>query len=209
MINNSTDCLLVVDVQNDFCAGGALEVPSGEDVVDIINALAGQFEHRVLIQDWHPHGHESFASSHDGKFPFESVELHYGSQVLWPDHCAQGTKGAEFHAELKTDDVELIIRKGCRRGIDSYSAFFENDRTTPTGLSGYLRDRGFSRVFLAGLATDFCVAYSALDARSEGFEALLIEDACRAINLDNSLANAFTEMETAGVRRIGTADLFA
>ena len=208
MIDNHSDCLLIIDVQNDFCAGGALEVPDGYAVVEIINTLAGRFDHRILTQDWHPYGHHSFASSHDGSFPFETTELSYGSQVLWPDHCMQGTNGAEFHPELKTDDVELVLRKGFRREIDSYSAFFENDRKTPTGLSGYLKNRGFSKIYMAGLATDFCVAYSALDGRREGFDVVLIEDACRAINLDNSLANAMQQMRDAGVQVISAESLF-
>jgi nicotinamidase/pyrazinamidase len=208
MIDNNTDCLLIVDVQNDFCAGGALEVPDGDAVVDIINTLAGRFDHRILTQDWHPASHNSFASSHPGKFPFETVELDYGTQVLWPDHCVQGSHGAEFHKDLKTDDVELIIRKGFRRQIDSYSAFFENDHKTPTGLSGYLQNRGFKRLLMVGLATDFCVAYSALDAIKEGFDVILIEDACRGIDLDNSVASAMASMTEAGVECIQAATLF-
>ena len=193
------DLLLVIDVQNDFCSGGALAVPDGEAVVPVINELAGRFGHVVLTQDWHPGGHLSFASSHAGRQPFETIELDYGTQVLWPDHCVQGTAGAAFHADLALPQAELILRKGFRPAIDSYSAFFENDQTTPTGLGGYLRERGLGRVFLCGLATDFCVQFSALDARRLGFETVLIEDACRAIDLEGSLAAARTKMDEAGV----------
>jgi nicotinamidase/pyrazinamidase len=207
MINNQTDCLIVVDVQNDFCAGGALEVPDGDDVVATINELSMKFDHRILTQDWHPVGHTSFASSHPGKSPFDVVAMEYGDQVLWPDHCVQGSAGAEFHTQLNTESAELIIRKGFVPTIDSYSAFFENDKTTPTGLSGYLRTRNFERVFIAGLATDFCVAYSALDACDEGFSVFLVEDACRAIDLEGSLANAIQQMVDAGVIRIQSTQL--
>lgn len=193
------DLLLVIDVQNDFCSGGALAVPEGETVVPVINALAGRFGHIVLTQDWHPAGHLSFASSHPGRQPFETAELGYGPQVLWPDHCVQGSQGAAFHAELALPQAELVLRKGFRPAIDSYSAFFENDQKTPTGLGGYLRERGLGRVFLCGLATDFCVQFSALDARRLGFETVLIEDACRAIDLEGSLAAARAEMAEAGV----------
>ena len=209
MINNQSDCLIVVDVQNDFCAGGALEVPDGDTVVSIINELSRKFQHRLLTQDWHPAGHTSFASSHRGKSSFDVVAMDYGDQVLWPDHCVQGSAGARFHPELDTEDAELIIRKGFVSTIDSYSAFFENDRITPTGLSGYLRTRNFERVFLAGLATDFCVAFSALDACAEGFTVFMVEDACRAIDLDGTLANAIQQMDDAGVSRIQSAQLQA
>ncbi len=202
MPDNNRDCLVVMDVQNDFCPGGALAVPEGDAVVAIVNALRDRFAHCVLTQDWHPAGHLSFASSHPGKAPFETTDMDYGVQVLWPDHCVQGSQGAAFHADLDTDGAELVIRKGFRREIDSYSAFYENDRRTPTGLSGYLRSRGFQRLYLAGLATDFCVAYSALDARREGFEVILVEDACRAIDLEGSLAAALEQMEAAGVERV-------
>ncbi len=207
MIENASDCLIIIDVQNDFCAGGALEVPDGDSVVPIINSLAGIFKNRLATQDWHPSGHESFASSHAGKFPFETIPVGYGEQVLWPDHCVQETHGAEFHSELKVDDLQLIVRKGFRRHIDSYSAFYENDKITPTGLTGYLKNRGFQNIYLAGLATDFCVAYSALDARKEGFDVFVIEDACRAIDLDNSLATAIQQMDDAGVVRINSTTL--
>jgi len=183
-----TDLLLVVDAQNDFCPGGKLAVPNGDEVVPLINRLAEKFTHVVLTQDWHPAGHLSFASSHPGKKPFETITVAYGPQVLWPDHCIQGTPGAEFHEDLDIPGAELIVRKGFRPTIDSYSAFFENDHRTPTGLAGYLRERGFRRLFLAGLAFDFCVRYSAEDAHREKFEVVVIEDACRAINVDGSLA---------------------
>ena len=207
MIDNSTDCLLVIDVQNDFCAGGALAVPDGDAVVGIINTIAGKFKHQLLTQDWHPAGHGSFASSQDGKSPFDLVAVDYGDQVLWPDHCVQGSHGAEFHPELETHGAELILRKGFRSSIDSYSAFFENDRSTPTGLTGYLRTRGIGMLFMAGLAADYCVAYTAVDACVQGFTVYVIEDACRAIDIDGSLANAIQKMDDAGVRRIQSADL--
>ncbi len=201
------DLLLVIDVQNDFCSGGALAVPEGEAVVPAINALAGRFGHIVLTQDWHPAGHRSFASSHPGRQPFETTELDYGTQVLWPDHCVQGTPGAAFHADLTLPRAELVLRKGFRPAIDSYSAFFENDQTTPTGLGGYLRERGLARVFLCGLATDFCVQFSALDARRLGFETVLIEDACRAIDLEGSLAAARAKMAEAGVVTVAAGQI--
>ena len=193
------DLLLVVDPQNDFCPGGALAVPEGDEIMPRINRLAERFNHVVVTQDWHPAGHGSFASSHSGKAPFETVEMAYGTQVLWPDHCVQGTPGAAFHSDLALPQAELIIRKGFRKEIDSYSAFYENDRRTPTGLAGYLRERGVSRLHICGLATDFCVAYSAQDAASEGFEVVVLEDACRAIDLEGSLAAAMTAMREAGV----------
>ena len=195
------DVLIIVDAQNDFCSTGALAVPQGEAIVPVANRVARHFSHVLATQDWHPAGHLSFASSHEGKQPFERIEAFYGGQMLWPDHCVQGTQGAAFHCDLDLRRVELVIRKGFRPEIDSYSAFYENDRRTPTGLSGYLREREFRRVFLAGLATDYCVHYSALDARREGFDVVVIEDACRAIDLEGSLARAFSEMNEAGVRR--------
>ena len=195
----SANLLLVIDVQNDFCPGGALAVPEGDQVVPVINRLSGRYEHIVMTQDWHPPGHQSFASSHAGKQPFEMIQVAYGDQVLWPDHCVQDTPGASFHPDLELPRAELVIRKGFRKEIDSYSAFYENDHETPTGLAGYLRERGFSRLAICGLATDFCVFYSAIDARREGFEVMLIEDACRAIDLDGSLAKAMAEMTAAGV----------
>ncbi|MGI9303534.1 MAG: bifunctional nicotinamidase/pyrazinamidase [Gammaproteobacteria bacterium] len=209
MIDDNKDCLLIIDVQNDFCPGGALEVPNGDEVVEVINALGQKFDHKLLTQDWHPARHQSFASAHAGKAPFEVIELAYGDQVLWPDHCVQGTQGAAFHKALNVDGAELVIRKGFRRTIDSYSAFFENDKATPTGLSGYLRTRGFERIFMAGLATDFCVAYSALDATSQGFDVVLIEDACRAIDLDGSLAAMKAQMNEAGVEFMQSGQISA
>lgn len=193
------DALILVDIQNDFCPGGALAVPDGDAVVPLANRLSRIFPATVLTQDWHPAGHGSFASSHPGKAPFDSTEMPYGTQVLWPDHCVQGSPGAEFHPALELTRAELIVRKGFNPMIDSYSAFYENDRRTPTGLAGYLRERGFRRVFLAGLALDFCVAYSAEDAVRCGFEAVLIEDACRAIDLNGSLAAAKERMAGLGV----------
>ena len=183
-----SDVLLVVDVQNDFCPNGNLPVPHGDEVVPTINRLAGRFRHVVLTQDWHPPGHHSFASSHSGKRPFDIVTVAYGQQILWPDHCVQGTTGAQFHDGLQIPHAELVLRKGFRSTIDSYSAFYENDRKTPTGLVGYLRERGLTRIFVAGLAFDFCVRYSAEDARREGFSVTVIEDACRGIGVEGSVA---------------------
>ena len=180
------DVLLVVDVQNDFCPGGGLAVPRGDEIVPVINRLGRQFAHVVLTQDWHPPGHLSFASSNPGTQPFQTVAVSYGPQVMWPDHCVQGTRGAEFRADVNIPHAELVLRKGYHRAINSYSAFYENDRKTHTGLAGYLRERGFTRVFMAGLAFDFCVRYSAEDAHREGFKVVVIEDACRAIDLDGS-----------------------
>jgi nicotinamidase/pyrazinamidase len=200
---DEADLLLVIDVQNDFCGGGALAVPDGDAVVPVINRLAGHFAHVALTQDWHPGGHSSFATSHPGKAPFETIAMPYGAQTLWPDHCIQGAPGAGFHPQLDLQRAELVIRKGFRTGIDSYSAFFENDRTTPTGLAGYLRERGFGRVFMAGLATDFCVNYSAVDARRLGFDVVLIEAGCRGIDLGGSLDAAWAGMAEAGVQRLG------
>lgn len=197
-IADATDVLVVIDVQNDFCPGGALAVADGDAVVPVINRLARRFAHVVLTQDWHPPGHGSFASTHPGRKPFETAILSYGQQALWPDHCVQATRGAEFHPALDIPHAELVLRKGYRQAIDSYSAFFENDRVTPTGLGGYLRERGLSHVHLCGLATDFCVHYSALDARRLGFRATVIENACRAIDLAGSLAAARNAMTGAG-----------
>jgi len=201
------DVLLVVDVQKDFCEGGTLAVREGDAVVPLVNDLARRFPHTILTQDWHPAGHQSFASSHAGKKPFDVIEVSYGPQVLWPDHCVQGTDGAAFHDALKVPQAELIVRKGCDPAIDSYSAFYENDRRTPTGLSGYLRERGFKRVFLAGLALDFCVRYSAEDARKRGFDAIVIEDACRAIDMNGSLAETWQSFADCGVTAIGRSSL--
>lgn len=185
---SDNDVLLVVDVQNDFCPGGRLAVPNGDEVVPVINALARRFAHVVLTQDWHPAGHSSFASSHPGKQPYDTITVSYGPQVLWPDHCVQDTSGAVFRSDLDIPQAELVLRKGYHRTIDSYSAFFENDRSTRTGLTGYLRERGLTRVFIAGLAFDFCVRYSAEDAHREGFETVVIEDACRGIDIGGSVA---------------------
>ncbi|MBI3635802.1 MAG: nicotinamidase [Candidatus Rokubacteria bacterium] len=202
-----TDVLLVVDVQNCFVPGGTLPVKEGDQIVPLINRLAAGFRHVVLTQDWHTPGHVSFASSHAGKKPFETTSLPYGTQMLWPDHCVQGTKDAELHPDLKIPHAELIIRKGYRQGVDSYSAFKEADGKTPTGLAGYLRERGLKRVFLVGLATDFCVAWSALDARKAGFAAVVIEDATRGIDAGGSLGKAWADMTGAGVGRIKSTDI--
>ena len=199
------DLLLVVDVQNDFLPGGALAVSGGDAVVPLINLLALHFAHVTLTQDWHPAGHLSFASSHPGRQPFEIIALPYGPQVLWPDHCVQGSPGARFASSLAVPQAELIVRKGYRREIDSYSAFCEADGKTRTGLAGYLRERGIERVFMVGLATDFCVAYSALDGRAADFAVVVIEDACRAIDLGGSLAAAWERMNSAGVVRAQSA----
>lgn len=213
------DVLLVIDVQRDFCAGGRLAVQDGDAVVEPINKLMAQFPHVVLTQDWHPAGHSSFASSYLGRAIYETIQMSYGPQTLWPDHCVQGTPGAGFHPGLKVaglrgeedeppggTHVELIVRKGFRPEIDSYSAFFENDRRTPTGLAGYLRERGLQRIFLAGLAYDFCVRYSALDAVRSGFSAVVIEDACRAVGLPGAVDAAESEFAEAGVQRVSLAD---
>ncbi|MYM55519.1 bifunctional nicotinamidase/pyrazinamidase [Thalassovita mangrovi] len=195
-----TQALIVIDVQNDFCPGGALAVPGGDDIVPGINALMDDFDAVVLTQDWHPIDHSSFASQHAGKAPLEMIDMAYGPQVLWPDHCVQGSEGAAFHAGLNTDRADQVLRKGFRRTIDSYSAFFENDQTTPTGLEGYLRTRGIEKLTLVGLATDFCVNFSAVDAAKLGFDVTVRTDLCRAIDLDGSLAAAMAGMQDAGVR---------
>lgn len=194
------DVLLVVDIQNDFCPGGSLAVPHGDEVVPLINALAAKFAHVVLTQDWHPPGHLSFASSHPGKRPFQTIGVAYGTQILWPDHCVQGTSGAAFRDDLHIPHAELVLRKGYHREIDSYSAFYENDRKTPTGLAGYLRERGFTRTFLAGLAFDFCVRYSGEDAQREGFDVVVIENACRSIDVDGSAAATGAQFGSLGIR---------
>jgi nicotinamidase/pyrazinamidase len=206
-MRRSTDCLLVVDVQNDFMPQGALAVPKGDAIVPLVNRIAADFAVVVLTQDWHPAGHASFASSHPGKKPYETIRLPYGQQILWPDHCVQGSPGAAFHAGLDIPHAQLVIRKGHHRKVDSYSAFLEADRKTKTGLDGYLKSRGVKRVFCAGLATDFCVAWSAMDARRFGFQAVVIDDACRAIDTGGSLAAAWQGMKRAGVRRISSAAL--
>ena len=203
------DLFLVVDIQNDFCPGGGLSVPDGDQVVPVINQLAQRFAHIVLTQDWHPRGHLSFASSHPGKKPYDYIEASYGEQILWPDHCVQGTRGAEFRRDLDIPKAELILRKGYHPTIDSYSAFYENDRTTPTGLGGYLRERGFSRVFVAGLAFDFCVRYSAEDARREGFETIVFEDACRAIDVEGSAQATRDKFKELGVACVTSSVLSA
>lgn len=200
-----TDLLLVVDVQNDFLPGGALAVPDGHAVIAPINRLADHVPHVVATQDWHGPGHSSFASTYPGRAPFETIERPYGPQVLWPDHCIRGTHGAELAAELDLRRANLVIRKGFHSHVDSYSAFMEADRRTPTGLTGYLRERGLTRLFIAGLATDFCVAWSALDARAAGFETVVVEDAVRGIDLDGSLDRAWAAMAQAGVERIVSA----
>jgi nicotinamidase/pyrazinamidase len=203
------DVLLVVDVQNCFIPGGSLAVNGGDEIVPIINRIAPAFRNVVLTQDWHTPGHVSFASSHPGKKPFETVQLPYGTQVLWPDHCVQGTEGAALAPGLSIPHAELIIRKGYRRDVDSYSAFLEADRKTPTGLGGYLHERGLHHVYLVGLATDFCVGWSALDARKAGFAATVIEDATRGIDAGGSLAKAWADMTGAGVKRIKSTDIAA
>lgn len=194
------NALLIVDVQNDFCPGGALEVPDGDAVVPVINDLSASFDHVLQTQDWHPAGHQSFASSHPDHAPMDVIEVDYGQQTLWPDHCVQGTEGAAFHPDLDTTRTELIVRKGFRPEIDSYSAFYENDGTTPTGLNGYLRERGIDTLFVVGLAADFCVKWTALDGRQAGFDVYVVEDATRGIDADGSLAAAWAEMNDAGVQ---------
>lgn len=202
-MKGSEDVLLVIDMQNDFMPNGALAVPNGDEIVPIVNRLAAGFEHVVLTQDWHPRDHVSFAANHDGRKPFETMTLPYGEQVLWPVHCVQGMVGAAFHDGLDVPHARLVIRKGYRRHVDSYSAFVEADRQSSTGLSGYLRELGVKRVWCCGLATDYCVAWSALDARAAGFEVVVVEDACRAIDLDGSLARAWRQLDEGGVRRMG------
>jgi len=195
-----TNALIVIDVQNDFCPNGALAVAGGDEIIARINAMMEDFDATILTQDWHPAGHSSFASSHTGKAPYSLIDMPYGAQVLWPDHCIQGTKGAEFHSELHTDPADMIIRKGFNPAIDSYSAFFENDHKTPTGLEGYLRTCRITTLTMVGLATDFCVQYSALDAVRLGFDTTVLESACHAIDLDGSLATARAAMQDAGVK---------
>lgn len=199
--------LIAVDVQLDFCQGGALAVPRGDEVVAVINRCSPAFDHFIATQDWHPADHASFASFHSGKKPNDVVDASYGKQVLWPDHCVQATNGADIHPELDITRAELLLRKGFRREIDSYSAFFENDKKTPTGLAGYLRERGIEQLYLSGLATDFCVHYSVLDARRLGFTVFIIEDACRGIDIDGSLDAAWSSMQAAGAKRIRSTEL--
>ncbi len=203
----SSDALLVIDVQNDFCPGGSLEVAQGDAVVAVINPLIDRFNTVVITQDWHPAGHQSFASQHDGATPFSTTQMPYGEQTLWPDHCIQGSAGAEFHSRLNVDAGSIIIRKGMRASVDSYSAFFENDKSTTTGLSGYLRESGIERVFCCGLAYDFCVRFSAEDARRQGFETVVIEDACRAIDMDGSAQTARAAMRSAGIDLLASSQL--
>ena len=199
MKSDEREVLLIVDVQNDFCPGGALAVPQGDEIVPLINRIAADFAHVVLTQDWHPSGHLSFASAHPGKRPFETIELSYGTQVLWPDHCVQGTPGAEFHPGLDVPHAGLVLRKGFDPAIDSYSALRENDRKTPTGLASYLRERGLTRITMVGIATDYCVLYSTLDAREAGFEVVVETRACRGLDVDGSLGRALSAMKDAGV----------
>jgi nicotinamidase/pyrazinamidase len=194
-----TDMLMIVDVQNDFCPGGALATPGGDEILPLVNRIAGRFDHVLLTQDWHPPDHQSFASAHPGRSPYETIATPYGDQVLWPDHCIQDSQGAAFHRGLDAPHAELVLRKGYRRTIDSYSAFFENDHATPTGLGGYLRERGFRRLFLVGLAFDFCVLWSAQDARRLKFEAIVLDDACRSIDVGGS--------EAAARARLGALDV--
>jgi nicotinamidase/pyrazinamidase len=201
------DVFLVIDPQVDFCPGGRLAVQDGDAVMPLINHIASRFAHVIVTQDWHPAGHSSFASSHAGRKPFETIAVSYGQQTLWPDHCVQGSAGAKFHPALDLPQVELILRKGFRREIDSYSAFYENDRKTPTGLAGYLRERGLKRIFLSGLAYDYCVRYSAVDAVHAGFEAVVLEDACRAIDLNDSVEATRREFAEAGVTQSYTSAL--
>ena len=204
-MKGADEVLLVVDVQYDFMPGGALGVARGDEIVPVINRLARGFSHVVLTQDWHPRGHISFAANHPGRTPFEMTTLAYGEQVLWPTHCVQDTEGAALHRDLDIPHARLVIRKGGDAQLDSYSAFVEADRTTRTGLAGYLRELGAKRVWCCGLATDYCVAWSALDARAAGFEAAVINDACRAIDLNGSLAHAWQQMQAAGVAHVTSA----
>jgi nicotinamidase/pyrazinamidase len=207
VVLRATDALLVVDVQNCFLPGGSLAVQGGDAVIPLINTLSKKFANIVMTQDWHTADHVSFATQHNGKEPFQLIDLKYGKQVLWPDHCVQGTEGAALHKDLDTTKAQLIIRKGFRSDVDSYSAFLEADRKTETGLRGYLKSRGIKRLFVAGLATDFCVAWSAIDAKKYGFDVLVIEDACRGIDTNGSLAAAWKSMEKIGVRRIQSAQI--
>ena len=197
----------MVDVQNDFCPGGTLAVPRGDEVVPIVNRLAENFRSVVLTQDWHPAGHLSFASTHPGRSPYDTIAAPYGPQVLWPDHCVQGTRGAAFHDALRIPHAGLVLRKGLHRTIDSYSAFYENDRATPTGLAGYLRERGIKRVFLAGLALDFCVRYSAEDAVRGGFVVVVIDDACRGIDVAGSISATWLSFTALGVVTIAAGEV--
>lgn len=203
------EALLIIDVQNDFCPGGALEVPNGDQVVPVINELSEKFDVVVQTQDWHPNGHSSFASSHDGKDPFETLEMPYGKQVLWPDHCVQGSQGAAFHPDLVTIRSQLVVRKGFRKNIDSYSAFYENDNSTTTGLAGYLRERDIDTLYAAGLATDFCVKWSVVDGLKEDFDVKVVEDAVRGIDIEGSVDQAWDEMFEAGAEKVSSNDLLS
>jgi nicotinamidase/pyrazinamidase len=203
------NALLIVDLQNDFCEGGALEVPDGSTIVPTINKLIESFDAVIQTQDWHPAGHASFASSHNGKDPYDTVEMDYGTQVLWPDHCVQGSEGAEFHPDLNTTKTQVIIRKGFRPEIDSYSAFYENDQETKTGLTGYLKTRGISDLYAVGLATDFCVKWSVLDGLKEGFKLQIVKDAVKGIDIDGSVDEAWNEMRAEGVNVIESDSLLA
>ena len=199
--------LVLIDIQNDFCPGGALAVDQGDEIVEISNKIQEQFKIKIITQDWHPSTHKSFASNHEGKEPLSTVEMFYGQQVLWPNHCIQGTEGSKFHSKLITDSANLIIRKGFRPEIDSYSAFFENDQKTPTGLDGYLKSRGVNKIYLCGLALDFCVYFSAIDGAELGYNVNVIQDACRAIDLDGSLEKSLNDMKSKGVKILSTSDL--
>jgi nicotinamidase/pyrazinamidase len=201
--------LIIIDVQNDFCPGGALEVPNGDQIIPTINRLSETFDIVIQTQDWHPFGHSSFASSHTGKQPFETTDMPYGTQVLWPDHCVQGSKGANFHPDLHTPRSQLIVRKGFRKKIDSYSAFYENDDSTTTGLTGYLQARNIDQLYAVGLATDFCVKWSVLDGLKEGFELFVVEDAVKGIDLEGSVDQAWTEMMEAGAQKVTSQDLLS
>lgn len=205
IVPGDSDILVIVDIQSDFCPGGSLPVPDGDRIVALVNQIGGKFQHVVLTQDWHTPNHQSFASAHPGKKPFETIELSYGPQILWPDHCVQDTPGAAFHKDLKIPHAALVIRKGFRPTIDSYSTFYENDRKTPTGLAGYLRERGLTRVFLAGLAFDFCVRYSAEDGKRAGFTVMVIEDACRSIDVEGSADAARKSLDALDIACIASS----
>jgi len=209
VLNSATDALLVIDLQNDFCPGGALEVAGGDEIVPVVNSLARRFAHVVLTQDWHPRAHISFANAHPGARPYQTIAAPYGPQALWPDHCVQNTAGAALHPGLSIPHAELILRKGFRREIDSYSAFLENDHFTPTGLAGYLRERSLKRLFLCGLAYDFCVRFSAIDGTALDFECVVIEDATRAVGLPGSVEATDQAFEEAGIQRVQAEDLLA
>jgi len=208
-IDTSRAALLGIDIQNDFCPGGALAVKQGDETVAGTNALMDRLSMSVLTQDWHPADHMSFAENNDGKEPFSLIEASYGPQVLWPTHCVQGTQGAEFHSDLNVDRANLIIRKGYRSAIDSYSGFFENDKSTPTGLDGFLKEQGITTLFLTGIASDYCVYYSAIDAKKAGYEVYFVEDCCRGIDLEGSLDSAMTDMRNNGISFASSAEIMA